>query len=516
MIKRTVNRRRAQGRTLPALGLAVLLVAGLFSVSTAAVANPADASTRAARYETTPPPQARTVQTTKAAQRLERQARQVARKLVRARAQAKRLCKPARVKASTKKARQCRKVRAKVQRLTRTERQIAARRPRPPSSIRPPASKPTKPPVAPPVAPPVTPPVTNPKPDSGTTPETAMPIGISYGAVPLTPAQRAAAFTDARDLGATWIRIDVAWSWLEGDQEGHFYWNEFDPIVADAKKYGLKILGVIDYSPRWAARPGCTGGHTCPPADQAKFARFAATVADRYRGTMDTFEIWNEQNLAFGWWGGINPEEYGQLLKRTTDAILATNPSARVMLGGLGYSENVNGHMQPADFLRRACAGGNCARLFAIGYHPYTYPFHISKPTSWTNPWERMFVDSPSPTAPQGQASMRTVLRELGLGHLPIWITEFGAPTGGVGPVTDGHVDINNWPDHVTERLQAELMADGVTHAAKTDKIGGLFLYTDRDTGRHDSPVDYFGLRRADGTKKPAFDAVRQAVASLR
>jgi hypothetical protein len=68
--------------------------------------------------------------------------------------------------------------------------------------------------------------------------------------------------------------------------------------------------------------------------------------------------------------------------------------------------------------------------------------------------------------------------------------------------------------DHVTEIRQAQIAEDAVKTAAADDGIAALIWYTYRDSGSDpNDPESYYGLRRADGSKKPAYDALRQAIA---
>ena len=75
--------------------------------------------------------------------------------------------------------------------------------------------------------------------------------------------------------GATYLRIDVYWAAIER-QPGVFDWATTDGIVDAARSRGLKVLGILDYSPTWA-RPSGTDDHHAPsnPADYASFARAA-------------------------------------------------------------------------------------------------------------------------------------------------------------------------------------------------------------------------------------------------
>jgi hypothetical protein len=101
---------------------------------------------------------------------------------------------------------------------------------------------------------------------------------------------------------------------------------------------------------------------------------------------------------------------------------------------------------------------------------------------------------------------------------MPLWITEYGAPTGGPGPVWDGTPEsLYRGPDHVTEAQQAQIAADSVATAASDIGVAALFWYTDRDlANRPQNDIEaHYGLRRVDGSPKPAYGAFRDAVARL-
>ncbi len=81
----------------------------------------------------------------------------------------------------------------------------------------------------------------------------------------------------------------------------------------------------------------------------------------------------------------------------------------------------------------------------------------------------------------------------------------------------DGSPDsLSGAPDHVTELQQAVIAVDAIATAASEPIISSLFWYTDQDFAFPlDSNESYYGIRRADGSKKPAFTALRDAVKRL-
>ena len=152
------------------------------------------------------------------------------------------------------------------------------------------------------------------------------------------------------------------------------------------------------------------------------------------------------------------------------------------------------------DFLTSACAEEACAGLAGVGYHPYTFPQTAVDSTADVTAWQRM-------TQPSAWGeSLDDVMTRVGLDDRRLWLTEYGAPSDVAGrPSGCGSC--------VTEQQQAEIVASGVTAAmAAPDVVGALFVYSWRDLGTGPSPEDHFGLVRADGSAKPAFDAFARAV----
>lgn len=335
-------------------------------------------------------------------------------------------------------------------------------------------------------------------------------LGLSYGDTLswMTSDQLDDALDDAVRLHVRWIRADLQWSEVEA-LPGVYDWSRFDRVVAAARARHLRVLPILTYTPAWARRPDCAR-FSCAPRRISDFVDFAKAAVRRYApsGVRD-WEIWNEPNLRL-FWAEPNATRYGRLLKAATRAIKRIQPTSTVLLGGLaGIDPSWSpGSIDPRDFLAQVCATGACDRIDAVAYHPYTYPYLASSKTSFGTAWERM-VSTPY--------SLRSVLRASGHADLKIWATEYGAPTGGPGTASDGSpgsVDQNT--DHVTEDWQAVIARDAVQTAVRSRKVVALFWYTDRDNPAATGREAYFGLRRSDGSRKPAWSSFRQAVIGAR
>ncbi|WP_328875206.1 cellulase family glycosylhydrolase [Streptomyces sp. NBC_00287] len=334
-------------------------------------------------------------------------------------------------------------------------------------------------------------------------------FGIAYGnrLVGMSDEDLAAALDDAVAVGARWVRADLAWGDIQPDGPDRHRWYVFDRVVRAASERSLSVLPVLAYTPKWARPAGCAGDN-CAPADPEAFAAFVAKAATRYAPEgIHTWEIWNEPNIQDFWRPAPDATAYTTLLRTTSRALRQVDPSAYVILGGLAVANTRNGDISPADFLAAVAARGGNRLVDAVGYHPYTYPQLASAPSSSATAWQG--IDA-------SQDSLHGILSAHGTPDLPVWITEFGAPTNGPGRASDGRRGATGaTTTHVTEKQQAAIAADAVPMAARTPRVRALIWYTDRDQSTDTSSREnFFGLRRADGSAKPAFEALRGAIAA--
>ncbi|MBW4437168.1 MAG: cellulase family glycosylhydrolase [Pleurocapsa minor GSE-CHR-MK-17-07R] len=154
------------------------------------------------------------------------------------------------------------------------------------------------------------------------------------------PAKREQQMQMIADAGFDWIRQQFVWEDIEIHGRGDFIdrrndpngvdaWAKYDMIVALADQYDIEIQARIGNPPAWSQT---IPGDFAPPDDLNDFARFAGTVADRYRDSIRYFQIWNEPNI-YPEWGeqAVNPEQFTELLCAAYDAIKAANPDAVVI-----------------------------------------------------------------------------------------------------------------------------------------------------------------------------------------
>lgn len=207
------------------------------------------------------------------------------------------------------------------------------------------------------------------------------------------------------------IHAHTVWSHLE-PAPGQWQWEVLDRAVADAQARGVEPLITLGYTPAWAARrkAGAPTPHegqaVFPPADLATWRRYVTAVAERYRGKVRWFELWNEPHFT-----ETDKVDYGfsvndmvALAREARAALRAADAGNRLVSFSPPGAER--GIRRLELFFER----GGGAHVDAIGFHFYTTP--------------------PSPEAILPLAlKLRAVADRHGLSALPIWNTEAGYQT---------------------------------------------------------------------------------------
>ena len=343
-------------------------------------------------------------------------------------------------------------------------------------------------------------------PPTSTSNDPAIGISLADTLETETPAEIATELARIRSIGVTWIRVDLEWSGVQPTSASSYSWSHFDAIVAAANAKGLSVLPIIDYTPSWARPAGCTT-EFCAPADPSAFGAFAGAAAARYAPKgVHHWEIWNEPNNTYFWQPEPSATAYATLVRAASSAIRLADPHAFIVSGGLAPESTSNGDISQLSFLTAFCAAGGPSYVDAIGYHAYSYPVTPTDVQSW-NAWSQM--DSTSP-------SVRSILDGCGAAAKKIWITEYGAPTNGPGvEATPSNYQFGEHPDHVSESLQALMATQSVQLVRNDPSIGALFWYTYEDSAVDPTTVESsFGLVTSNGTPKPAWSALRTAIAS--
>ena len=279
----------------------------------------------------------------------------------------------------------------------------------------------------------------------------------------------------AAQTGATWMRVLIDWHVIE-PVKGQFNWGYADHWINGALKRGMKVLGLIAYTPEWARYPDAY--YTAPPADPANFAAFSTAVVQRYGDRISDWEIWNEPNLPLFFGYAERPADvYTQVLKAAYPAIKAVQPNSVVISGGLSRAVGVDA---PTNFLNQMYASGVKGYFDAFAMHPYVFPGGMAE--DFDNGWSDL-------------ARVRDIMVANGDGDKKIWMTELGAPTS--APEAEG----------VGEEEQAKQILDVLAGVAATGWSGPAFIYCIRDedsTKTDDREANFGALLTSDWQPKYA------------
>ena len=305
-----------------------------------------------------------------------------------------------------------------------------------------------------------------------------------------TDAQRADVLDRLQAAGVTSVRIDLSWIMLQPDGPDSFHrWGvDFvDRVIAMANERSIKPLMMLWLTPGWA---NGNSGERVAPYRAEDYARVAGWAAQRWRGKVVGWEVWNEPN-SDAFLRGADPAAYVRLLRAAYPAIKAGDPDAAVVLGGVEYND--------VAWLRRAYDAGAQGYFDVLATHPYQGIADLAPDARDGTKYTLRSV-----------SAVRDLMVERGDAAKPIWFTEFGWSTHSVRSGV-------NWIRGVDEQRQAAyLVATARLVAAEMPYVQRIYWYSDRDTHEGDPQYSNYGLFRLDLSPKPALTAVAQANAEAR
>lgn len=134
-------------------------------------------------------------------------------------------------------------------------------------------------------------------------------------------------------------RSDAFHWFIVEPEKGQFDWRWSDAIVERNREAGIRMLGILGSPPVWAADSAIVPTHKNAdmsarrkPADPDDWERYVRAVAERYRGKVAAWEIWNEVD-----WHPLAPAasfsgstaDYLELLKRAHGPSVPPIPKRR-------------------------------------------------------------------------------------------------------------------------------------------------------------------------------------------
>lgn len=322
---------------------------------------------------------------------------------------------------------------------------------------------------------------------------------------------------DARvaDVVATGVRvtrIDVLWNEVAPTRPAEprdpgdpaYRWGRYDRVIDGLTARGVDVLVTVYRTPEWAIDPRYAPEDPPEPERWAPspgaLGDFAFALARRYDGTahgrVSAFEPWNEPNIPFflrpQWrpdataptgWRAASPEIYAAMLTAAHDGIRAAQPDATVV--GLAGAPN----------------GGGAPPTGPLGFGSVPNSLFMAEIARLQPPMDvasQHIYPALGPEDSTAFPSFRTIPRLLSeldaiRPGIPLWVTEFGYMTRAPASRPTRPV--------VAEDRQAVHLEQAVAAMAAYPRIDLAVWFNLQDNAEWPA-----GLRREDGTAKPAWD----------
>ncbi|XHR31159.1 MAG: hypothetical protein ACFUZC_11505 [Chthoniobacteraceae bacterium] len=325
-------------------------------------------------------------------------------------------------------------------------------------------------------------------------PAAESPFGIAIEGMSLEPHRFSKgfvreAFRHAAASGLRWVRFWVRWDAIEREP-GVWHWEEFDLVVKQAKENGIELYpclvgGALPFQttqPRkkesWSMMtPACY-----MPANLELWKNYLRAMAERYKGTINIYQIWNEPDARNGFYP-FDPKSYVEVLKTSAETLRAVDPRIRIGLGGFAAALMEQGLSKPS--YTQADTFWPAGAFYAENPGPYfdVVDAHFYSVHEPGQSWDRV----------AGVArETHEFMERIGEGNKPLWNSETSMYSGKEG-------ERGGWANvpFISETAQAmEIIRFHVQSLAVG--IERTFWYGLRDN---------FGILQDDFSPKPAFAA---------
>jgi polysaccharide biosynthesis protein PslG len=310
-----------------------------------------------------------------------------------------------------------------------------------------------------------------------------------------------------QEMGFQWVKHKFPWRDIEGIVKGEYDWYRPDFLVDAAERAGLKLLVRLDQQPYWSVSslPDEQIHANQPPVDLRDFGDFCSAVAERYRGRIAAYQVWNEPNLSREWGEQTpDPVAYTALLKVCYEAIKAADPQAIVISAGLAPTSTMPPLAMPdAEFLQAMYDAGAAAYFDVLGLNAPGY-----KAPPEMSPEEVIAAEGFGGfgwNTFRHVETMRAIMVANGDAHRQIAILEMGWTTDPIRPEYAWHA--------VSEEEQAAYLVRAYQFAEQHWQpwIGLMvtIFMADADWTAADEQY-WWSITLPDGTPRPAYFALQQ------
>ncbi len=310
-------------------------------------------------------------------------------------------------------------------------------------------------------------------------------------------------------LNVGWVKVQLSWKLYEPEPGGYDMERieELDRFIERANGDNIQVMLGLAKAPEWSRSTTEEDG---PPADYGQFREFAFFLANRYRGQVAAYELWNESNLRREWNGKrLHGAELVALTREGAAGIRAGDPNA-IIISAAPATTGVNDGVTAVDdrvYLEQMLAAGVGNVVDGIGVHPY----------GWANPALSRVGDGTSPAPSHNNhpsfffrntiEDYLALLDRYGVNH-QLWVTEFG--WGSVENFGGGPAPEAPFMAYVSEWEQAIYTMDAFALAHENQRVGPMMLWNLNFApllGPEASKAGY-SLVRPDGSLRPLYLAL--------
>ncbi|MEF3090108.1 cellulase family glycosylhydrolase [Raoultella scottii] len=181
-----------------------------------------------------------------------------------------------------------------------------------------------------------------------------------------------------KKYGFTSFRDDYSWSKIESSPGVYSVSKNLektDFAIQNGMKYNLNPVVILDYG-----NALYNSGHY--PSDSesiAAFSKYAAWTAERFKGKVKYYEIWNEWTLGTGmvkFRDEIPPADvYFELVKKTSEEIRKVDPNAVIIAGSINPLEQRARYIELTDWewFKKLVSLGMMNYIDGVSLHTYSY-----------------------------------------------------------------------------------------------------------------------------------------------
>jgi hypothetical protein len=326
-------------------------------------------------------------------------------------------------------------------------------------------------------------------------------------------------------IGVNWARLHDAsrsllgWAFVE-PEKGRWTWH--DAEIERFRKNRMQILGTLSTTPPWASY------FTSPnegywdewfqPRDLSQFANYVSQVVGRYRGKIDTYEIWNEPWFSSFFSVGFDPKapgadrtsrlrylqsphpqkDYAAMTSAAASAARGANPNVRILgLNTTTHAATSDGMMAGSEWTAGLLAEGGLKDADILSYHDY-----LSADTAF-----------PGDEVEEGYKRAFGPIERSGLPPKPVWMTE-GQSTLGLPKANGFYKNLLPFANDASIGSVSDRLCRYVVSLLGR-RVSKVFLYSTHTRDAFGREVDWLTLVNADGTLHPAAVAHSQMAFEL-